>query len=122
MTVPSAEDVLNHCAEPIRPLARAVFERLRKRFPTAVITADADGIGFGTGPGYRKLIFTILPHTKHVTIGFARGAELPDPAGLLTGAGKVHRHVKLRTESELDSPELTALFSAALTMFGAVDH
>jgi hypothetical protein len=31
-----------------------------------------------------------------VNIGFFQGAELPDPAGLLQGAGKSMRHVKLR--------------------------
>jgi hypothetical protein len=34
--------------------------------------------------------------TAHVNIGFFQGAELPDPAGLLQGAGKSMRHVKLR--------------------------
>ncbi|MCX6595061.1 MAG: DUF1801 domain-containing protein [Acidobacteria bacterium] len=34
--------------------------------------------------------------TAHVNVGFFQGAELPDPAGLLQGAGKSMRHVKLR--------------------------
>ena len=34
--------------------------------------------------------------TAHVNVGFFRGAELADPAGLLEGSGKSMRHVKLR--------------------------
>jgi hypothetical protein len=43
----------------------------------------------------------------------ARAYELPDPAGLLQGSGKVHRHVKLRRPEELDQPALRDLIAAA---------
>ncbi|MGH3763171.1 DUF1801 domain-containing protein [Actinophytocola sp.] len=112
-----ADHVLDNCAEPVRPLARAIYDELHRVFPDAVITADSDGIGFGTGPGYKHLVFSLLPYTKHVTIGFARGTELPDPAGLLTGSGKVHRHVKIQSEADLRRPELADLFAAALARF-----
>jgi hypothetical protein len=119
MTSPAAEKVLDGCTEHVRPLARAVFEELHLAFPGAVITADADGIGFGTAPGYKGLVFTLLPHTRHVTIGFARGTELPDPAGLLAGSGKVHRHVKIRTDADLRRPELGELFTTAVERFAS---
>ncbi len=32
----------------------------------------------------------------HVNVGFFRGAEIADPAGLMEGSGKFMRHVKLR--------------------------
>lgn len=79
-----------------------------------MITADADGIGFGAGPGTSHLVFSLLPRTRHVTIGFARGTELPDPAGLLEGSGKVHRHVKIRTVEDLGRPGMAELFAAAV--------
>jgi hypothetical protein len=110
-----ADTVLDNCAPAIRPLARAIFTELHERFPDAVVTADADSIGLGTGPGYKYLVFTILPYTKHVSIGFAHGATLPDPAGLLEGTGKVHRHVKIRTDDDLMRPELATLWTTALT-------
>ena len=119
MTTNAAEQVLGRCTEHVRPLARAVFDELHRAFPDAVITADVDGIGFGTGPGYKRLLFTLLPHTKQVTIGFARGTELPDPAGLLAGSGKVHRHVKIHTEADLRRPELGELFAAAVGRFAS---
>lgn len=111
---PSADVVLDNCAPAVRELARSVFAELRRVFPDALITADADLIGLGTGPGYKHLVFTILPASKHITIGFAHGATLPDPAGLFEGAGKVHRHVKIRTEEDLRRPELAELYATAL--------
>ena len=60
-----ADSVLDNCAPEIRPLARAIFAELHELFPDAVVTADADSIGLGTGPGYKHLVFTILPSASH---------------------------------------------------------
>lgn len=49
----------------------------------------------------------------HAAVGFFHGAALPDPAGLLEGAGKAMRHVKLRPGEPLDEAALTALIDAA---------
>lgn len=115
MTVSPAVDVVfGNCSDAVRPLAHAVYDELLRLFPDAVITADSDGIGFGTGPGHKYLVFTILPAGKHITVGIARGAAMPDPHGLLEGAGKVHRHVKIRADEDLRRPELTELFTAAV--------
>jgi hypothetical protein len=51
--------------------------------------------------------------TAHVNVGFFRGAELADPAGLLEGTGKRMRHVKLRPGSDVDSAALTRLIETA---------
>ena len=49
----------------------------------------------------------------HASVGFFHGAALADPAGLLEGAGKRMRHVKLRPGKELDEDALGALIAAA---------
>lgn len=51
--------------------------------------------------------------TAHVNVGFFRGAELPDPDGLLEGTGRFMRHVKLRPGGAVDSEALAALISTA---------
>ena len=51
--------------------------------------------------------------TAHVNVGFFRGAELADPAGLLEGTGKFMRHVKLRVNRPVDSKALEALIDTA---------
>ncbi|HSM59903.1 MAG TPA: DUF1801 domain-containing protein [Longimicrobiales bacterium] len=49
----------------------------------------------------------------HVNVGFFRGAELPDPLGLLEGTGKFMRHVKLRPGGDVDTAALLELIDAA---------
>ena len=51
--------------------------------------------------------------TAHVNVGFFRVAEIADPKGLLEGAGKFMRHVKLRPEREVDGTALMKLIDAA---------
>ena len=51
--------------------------------------------------------------TSHVNVGFFRGSELPDPAGLLAGTGRFMRHVKLRPHTNTDSAALSRLIEAA---------
>ena len=51
----------------------------------------------------------------HVNVGFFRGAELSDPNGLLEGTGKFMRHVKLRTEGDVDTTALSKLIDTAYT-------
>jgi hypothetical protein len=45
---------------------------------------------------------------------FAQGAELPDPAGLLTGTGKRARHVKIQRPADIEMPGVRALLEAAV--------
>jgi hypothetical protein len=52
-------------------------------------------------------------HAEHVNLGFYRGAQLPDPAGLLKGSGKRMRHVKLPAGEEVDEAALEALIATA---------
>ncbi len=49
----------------------------------------------------------------HVNVGFFHGVALADPAGLLEGAGKHMRHVKLKPDRPVDVASLEALIAAA---------
>ena len=49
----------------------------------------------------------------HANVGFYHGATLADPAGLLEGAGKRMRHVKLRPGADLNDKALNDLIAAA---------
>jgi hypothetical protein len=51
--------------------------------------------------------------TAHVNVGFFQGAALSDPAGLLQGAGKFMRHVKLRPGAATNDAALRRLIEAA---------
>ena len=87
-------DVMRDCGDDVREL-------LHDGHPTACV-ADA--------------AFAYVNSFKaHVNVGFFRGADLPDPDGLLEGTGKFMRHVKLRPEGEVDASALVKLISTAYT-------
>ncbi|HZM79055.1 MAG TPA: DUF1801 domain-containing protein [Candidatus Limnocylindrales bacterium] len=111
---PDVETFLSSREPAIAELTRHLSEVILALLPEATITMDDENLGFGRGTGYKGLIFTVAPHTTHVTLGVAGGASLPDPDGLLEGSGKVHRHVKLRGLADVDRPELRALMESAI--------
>jgi hypothetical protein len=55
----------------------------------------------------------IKAHSQHVNFGFWRGAQLPDPKGVLQGGGSKMKHVKLARLSDVNTSALTALVKAA---------
>lgn len=63
---------------------------------------------------------------SHVNVGFFHGAALKDPAGLLEGAGKRMRHMKLRPGAELNTVALCDLIDDAYldikVRLGAAPH
>jgi len=96
--------------DPMRAVVRPWFETLR-----------------GLGPDVRELLHDGHPtacvedaafayvdaFSAHVSIGFYQGADLPDPARLLEGAGKRMRHVKLRRGQPIEEDAVRALLAAA---------
>ncbi|SCG47506.1 protein of unknown function (DU1801) [Micromonospora echinaurantiaca] len=98
----------------VAELARSLSALILAVYPEAVVTVDGGDIGFGSGTGYTGLVFVVTPHIRHVNLGIAGGATLPDPAGLMAGTGKVHRHVQIRHADDLARPELRELMVAAL--------
>jgi hypothetical protein len=56
----------------------------------------------------------VAVYAKGVNIGIAGGAMMSDPDGLLEGAGKGWRHVKIRAMSDLDRPGVRALVRTAV--------
>ena len=97
----------------VRALALASRDVVLDIFPDAVETAEGSDLGYGFDTGYKGLVFTISLTSTGVNLGVYGGASLDDPAGLLEGAGRVHRHVKIRTQSDLDD-ELRDLLTRAL--------
>ena len=67
-----------------------------------------------TAPGYKGCVCTLILSKTGVKLGIAYGAAMPDPKGLMRGAGKVHRHVALQNLADLKQPGVKALIKAAL--------
>ncbi|MCH7734785.1 MAG: DUF1801 domain-containing protein [Chloroflexi bacterium] len=53
---------------------------------------------------------------NHVNFGFWRGAELPDPEGLLQGDGDKMRHIRLSSPDEVESDAFAALVRSAVEL------
>lgn len=109
-------DLLEPYPPDVQKLALAARKFILRIVPKATEMVDTKSkvIGFGFGTGYKDMICSLMPAKSWVTLGIGWGAELPDPQKLMEGAGKVHRHVKLKTEADLRNPALEALLKVAL--------
>jgi hypothetical protein len=87
-------EVMRACGDDVREL-------LHDGHPTACVVDAAFGY--------------VNVFKAHVNVGFFRGAEIPDPNGLLEGDGKFMRHVKLRPEHNVEAAALTKLIETAYT-------
>ena len=94
----------------LRTLATAWFARMR-RCGSDIRELMHDGLAtacVGDVPFAYVGVFT-----AHVNVGFFHGASLPDPAGLLEGAGRYMRHVKLKPGVAVHASALETLVTAA---------
>lgn len=101
------------------PEAQELARKLRKLIQN-ILPGAGEKIQPGWGvadyyPGGQKGrgYLSIGPQKKYVNLYFMNGVDLPDPAGLLEGAGKRMRHVKIKTEEDLSNPVLVELIRAA---------
>jgi hypothetical protein len=113
-------DELANFLEPFEPeiqrIVREVRQLLLECIPGVVETSDRDGLGFGIAPGYKGLIAVITPYKNYVNLGIYDGASIPDPQGLMQGSGKRHRHVKIKSRSDLENPGLKKLIETAVQL------
>jgi hypothetical protein len=97
------DDELRRLAQPwfeqMRGCGADVRELLHDGHPTACVGDAAFGY--------------VNAFNVHVNVGFFHGAMLDDPAGLLEGAGKRMRHVKLRWAQQVNADALSELIAAA---------
>ena len=98
--------------------ARAARARVRKLLPGAFELAydnyNALALAFSPTEKPSDVILSIALYPKWVSLFFARGASLPDPARVLRGSGSRIRHVVLRPLSVMDTPAVRALVRTAI--------
>jgi hypothetical protein len=71
---------------------------------------------YGIGPKKMSEHYAyIAPQRNHVNLGFYHGVALEDPSGLLEGAGKRLRHVKIMSLADASKKEVRRLLEAALS-------
>jgi hypothetical protein len=113
------QSLLDHYDTAINELAAAAREMLLRNIPAAKEEADlpANMITYGFGPAYSDMVCTLILSKKGVKIGFYKGGELPDPHSLLTGSGKVHKHVVVTHKKEIAARALHDLVKAAFAAY-----
>ncbi|MGD0444754.1 MAG: hypothetical protein ABSA39_12540 [Edaphobacter sp.] len=124
MTSESAEKQLDRFLDAFTPeiaaLARSALARLRKRLPNAIelVYDNYNALACGFAPNERASdgIFSIAVYPKNINFFFLQGAKLPDPDGMLHGAGSLVRYVPLEDEKTLDRADVKAMMATAMEM------
>jgi len=97
---------------------RDARQRLRAQFPQGVemVFDNYNALVFGIGASAqsRDSFISIAGYPKWVTLFFLNGADLHDPEGLLEGAGKQVRGIRLKTPADMDTPAVVALIAQAI--------
>jgi hypothetical protein len=70
-------------------------------------------IGLGTGPRMDEMAFGLKPLKDRISIVLPSGADLPDPHGLLEGASKTGRSMKITSLDQLRSQPVREMLDAA---------
>ncbi len=94
-------------------------EVLSQNLPGIIEQVDlpARMIAYVYGQKYRDMVCTIIPSRKGLKLGFYRGAELPDPEGLLEGSAKLSRYIQINSDKQLESSALKTLLLEALEAY-----
>jgi hypothetical protein len=94
----------------LRRVAQSLRKLVKKSVPKVIETVNPWGLPTfeANGP-----FCYFMVGKNHVTPGFLKGISLRDPKALLEGTGKNLRHVKLRSEADLDQDALRELLKAA---------
>jgi hypothetical protein len=101
----------------IADLALALREIILEEAPGAsesVYRVYTVAIWFGFSGKMKDMFCYLTTHTKHINLGFPRGAALPDPNRVLQGEGKTMRHIKFMSMSELERPFVRRYIQAAI--------
>lgn len=110
-------DIHRQAPDELRPLIAALHGLILRMHPKATIIAWPNHriVSYGVGPSKMTEHYTYIGvQSKHVNLGFYRGAALADPAGLLEGSGAKLRHVKVRSLSDARAKAVATLLREAL--------
>ena len=111
------EDVIRNSNPQIAAIAHRLRDLIVQVYPEVVeVPRPAEQhTGYGVGLNKASEIFGYLcPMQAYVRLGFYYGAALPDPKGLLEGAGKRLRHIKIYSLAEVERPQVRRLLEAAV--------
>jgi hypothetical protein len=112
MPATDVDDWIREAPESQRDQLRRLREIIRAEAPDATET-----LKWGQPCYERNALFCYLQRAKtHVTLGFQKGALIPDPHSRLSGAGKQMRHMKFGLGEAIDAEACAALIKEALRL------
>lgn len=112
------ETIMQSAAPNVATLARSAKALIQDVMPNVVEVPwpHQKNVGYGVGPKKMSEHFCYIGVLKdRINLGFFYGADLADPEKLLEGAGHALRHIKVKSEQQLQDPALRALVVAAST-------
>jgi hypothetical protein len=74
---------------------------------------SAVALGYGSSDRLSDGVFHIAVYASGVNLGFNDGAALADPKGILKGTGKKIRHITMKTQADIERPEVRAYIRRA---------
>jgi hypothetical protein len=114
VSIPEFDAALAAASDEVHDLALRARALVLDVLPADVLeTIDGTDIGYGWTRGYKGTICVISVHARWINLGLPNGVDLPDPAGLLQGTGKKHRHVRIASLADLDQPAVRGLLEAS---------
>ena len=91
-------------------VTRSLHTLVTERYPNAVREIQYGGICYFDAD---LLVGGIFQSKKHVSFEFSEGGWMTDPDGLLEGAGKYRRHLKLRSIGDIEVKQVEFFLSQA---------
>lgn len=98
----------------ITSLADELENFIQQAIPKSTTVQKYGGTLFTLRPEEKEGQFCgVFLHKKHVQISFSKGSELKDPKKLLSGTGKLRRHVNFTSAGEIEFKDLEKLLKQA---------
>ena len=102
--------LLNNFDEDIAELTKSLCDFVKHHCPDA---EEKIQLGWKVVTYECNTVFcAVAPHRQWINLQFHHGAHLKDSLGMLEGAGKSMRHVKIRSLEDINSDILTLLTAA----------
>ena len=101
----------------ISELALALREIILEQAPDAtesIYQVYTVAIWFGFSGKMKDMFCYIATNAGHVNLGFPQGASLPDPNRVLEGDGKTMRHIKFRSQHDVERAFVPHYIQAAM--------
>ena len=113
----TVEEFLSTYDQKVQDICIALRRIVQEQLPEMeeILFEGWKSIGYGTGESRaaKDLLLYLGPLKDSVNLGFYRGAILPDTKQLLTGTGKLLRHLKIKSLEDFPSEDIKNLIQEA---------